>query len=455
MNIAIALRKICNTLLATLLLSTVVSASAVTLTIGSVNNGDMVKMKELSKAFLKENPDIQLRWKFLKEGVLRQQLTHQIGRGKGDFDVITIGMYEAPIWGRNQWLVPMERLPSNYDVNDIFPSIRSGLSYNGSLYALPFYGESSITYFRKDLFDRAGLSMPIAPTWDEIESFAERLHNPAMSIYGICLRGKAGWGENMALLTTIANGYGGRWFNEQWESQLETSEWYLALEKYSRLLSEYGPPNAHRNGYNENLELFRAGQCAMWVDATVAGSYLVDKESSKVASSVGFALAPAQKTRKGSSWLWAWALAVPAISDAVPEAVRFVTWATSKGYLNLVEEEYGLVHIPPGTRLSTYRNPGYQRAAPFAKITYDAILNSDPEDSTLLPTPYTGIQFVPIKSFQIMAGTMGKHVSKVLTGKQSVGTALQKSHEFTRALMSIDTMLKERRARKRLLLTDI
>lgn len=444
------LNKIFDTLITFVFVIVTLPASATTLTIGSVNNGDMERMKELSREFLKDNPDITLKWEFLSEGTLRQKLTHEIETGKGEYDVITIGMYEAPIWGRNKWLVPFSRLPASYDINDVFPSIRSGLSYDSKLYALPFYGESSITYYRKDLFERAGLRMPVQPTWDDIEKFASKLHSPSMGIYGVCLRGKAGWGENMALLTTIANSYGGRWFNEDWESQLDSSEWYQALEKYSRLLTRYGPPNANVNGYNENLDLFKSGKCAMWVDATVAGSSLIDKKTSNVSSLVGFALAPSQKTTKGSSWLWSWALAVPSTSDSIPEAVRFITWATSKGYMKMVENKYGLAKVPPGTRVSTYQNEEYQKAAPFAGITLKAISNSNPEDSTLLPSPYTGIQFVPIKAFEMMAGATGKHVAKVLSGQQSVGQALQKSNEFTGSLMSISLMIEERKARKRL-----
>ncbi len=202
------------------------SAMAATkVTIGTVNNGDMVRMQGLSEEFEKLHPHIDLDWVVLEENVLRQRLTTDIATDGGQFDVMTIGMYEAPIWGEKGWLTPMKDLPADYDMADIFPSVLGGLSHNDTLYALPFYAESSMTFYRKDLFEANGLSMPDQPSWDQMKSFAEQLHKPEEDQYGICLRGKAGWGENMALITTMANAFGARWFDENWKPEFTGPEW--------------------------------------------------------------------------------------------------------------------------------------------------------------------------------------------------------------------------------------
>lgn len=272
------------------------AAMAETVTIGTVNNGDMIRMQGLASEFEAANPGIELEWVILEENVLRQRLTTDIAANSGQFDIMTIGMYEAPIWGGNGWLEPMDKLSASYDVGDIFPSVRDGLSAHGELYALPFYGESSMTYYRKDLFEQAGLTMPAEPTWEQIRTFASTLHSASDEQYGICLRGKAGWGENMALVTTMVNAFGGSWFDMDWNAQLETPEWKNAINFYVDLLGNYGPPGASSNGFNENLALFNTGKCAMWVDATVAGSFVTDESQSQVADKVGFAAAPYQVT---------------------------------------------------------------------------------------------------------------------------------------------------------------
>jgi len=411
-----------------LMLSNLVNAE--TITIGTVNNGDMKRMQSLSSVFEKQHPDIKLEWVVLDEAVLRGQITKDIAAESGKFDVITIGMYETPIWGKNNWLVPMDNLPASYDVDDIFNSVRQGLSYQDKLYALPFYGESSMTMYRKDLFEKAGLTMPDSPTWDFMAEAAAKIHDPDNGIYGACLRGKAGWGENMALLTTMVNAYGGRWFDMQWQPQFESDEWKNALNQYLNILTNYGPPAPYNNGFNENLSLMNKGHCGFWVDATVAGSFVMDKEQSNIVDKVGFTSAPHQVTSKGSSWLWSWALAVPVTSDAKEAAKTFTTWATSKAYLALVAEKYGVISTPPGTRKSTYANPEYMEQAPFAAVTLAEINSADPTDSTLQENPYTGIQFVAIPRFQSFASKVGKQISSILSGKTSIERGLMISQKI-------------------------
>ncbi len=404
------------------------AALAETVTIGTVNNGDMIRMQALSSAFEAAHPDIDLEWVILEENVLRQRLTTDIAANSGQFDVMTIGMYEAPIWGGNSWLEPMNNLPASYDVDDIFASVKGGLSHDGTLYALPFYGESSMTYYRKDLFEKAGLTMPSEPTWEQVRGFAQKLHDPSKEQYGICLRGKAGWGENMALVTTMVNAFGGRWFDMDWNAQLETPEWKNAINFYVDLLGNYGPPGASSNGFNENLALFNTGKCAMWVDATVAGSFVTDATQSQVPDKVGFAAAPMQVTSKGSGWLWAWALAIPVSSDAKDGAREFITWATSKEYSDLVAEKHGIAAIPPGTRKSTYENEEYLEAAEFASMTLSQMNKADPNDSTLEPTPYTGVQFVAIPGFSGFATTVGQQIAGALSGNTGVDQALSNAN---------------------------
>lgn len=410
--------------------SALVSHAADTVTIATVNNGDMIRMQRLSRFFEQQHPDIKLNWVVLEENVLRQRLTTDIATQGGQFDVLTIGTYETPLWGAKHWLEPMKDLPAHYDVEDIFPAVRQGLSVNNTLYALPFYGESTVTYYRKDLFKQAGLTMPEKPTWSQLGEFAAKLTDKSKDQYGMCLRGKAGWGENMALLSTLANAFGARWFDEQWQAQLTSPEWTAAAHFYVDTLKNYGPPGVSSNGFNETLALFNSGKCAIWVDASVAGSFTTDKAQSKVVDSVGFAPAPVEKTDRGSSWLYAWSLAIPATSKHKDAAKAFVTWATSKDYIQLVTEQDGISNVPPGTRQSTYSD-AYLKAAPFAAVTLQMMQHADPAHPSMQPVPYTGIQYVTIPEFQAIGTSVGKLFSAALTGQMSVDQALAAAQSTT------------------------
>ena len=404
---------------------------ATTLTIATVNNGDMIRMQGLTEDFTAQNPDIALEWVSLEENVLRQRVTQDIATKGGQFDVMTIGTYEVPIWGAQDWLVSLNDLPAEWDADDILPAIRGGLTVDGELYAAPFYGESSMVMYRTDLMEAAGLEMPDAPTWEFIGQAAEAMTDKDNEIYGICLRGKAGWGENMAFLTAMSNSFGARWFDESWTPQFDSEAWANTLNTYMNLMTNYGPPGASTNGFNENLSLFQQGKCGMWIDATVAASFVTNPDDSTVADSVGFALAPDNGLGKRGNWLWAWSLAIPAGSDATDAAKKFVAWATSKDYTALVAENEGWANVPPGTRTSLYLNPAYTEAASFAEMTLNSINSADPTAPTVDPVPYTGVQFVAIPEFAGIATQVGQEMSAALAGQQTVEEALAKAQAIT------------------------
>ncbi len=404
-------------------------AAAETITIATVNNGDMIRMQGLTEDFTAKTGH-KVEWVTLEENVLRQRVTTDITTNGGQFDIMTIGMYETPIWARNEWLLPLDDLSPEYDADDILPAIRDGLSVDGTMYAAPFYGESSMIMYRTDLMEKAGLTMPDAPTWDFIAEAARKMTDKDGEVYGICLRGKAGWGENMAFLTATSNAFGARWFDEDWQPQFDQPEWKEALGFYVDLMNEAGPPGASNNGFNENLSLFQQGKCAMWIDATVAASFVTNPDDSTVADKVGFALAPNTGKGKNSNWLWAWALGIPAGTDNADAARQFIEWATSKDYIALVAEKEGWSNVPPGTRNSLYENENY-KDIPFARMTLESIRSADPNNPTVDPVPYIGIQFAAIPEFAGIANQVGQEFSAALAGQQSVDEALEKAQALT------------------------
>jgi len=418
-----------------LLALTGVAQAETTITVATVNNGDMVRMQGLMDDFYAKNPDIKVNWVTLEENVLRQNVTADIATGGGQYDVITIGTYEVPIWGKQNWLESLNDLPASYDLDDLLPAIRSGLTVDGKLYAAPFYGESSFVNYRKDLAEKAGVTIPDAPTWDDIKKAAAAMNDPASGVYGICLRGKAGWGENMAFLTTMANSYGARWFDENWKPQFDQPEWKAVLTDYVEMLTKYGPPGASNNGYNENLTLSLQGKCAMRMDATVSAGALTDPKQSEFADKVGFALAPDMGLGKRANWLWAWSLAIPASSDAKEASKKFIDWATNKDYLALVASKEGWANVPPGTRTSLYANPEYAKL-PFAKMTIDSINAADPAHPTVKPVPYVGVQFVAIPEFAGLATSVGEIFSAALAGQKSVDDALAEAQALATSEMT-------------------
>lgn len=404
-------------------------AGRVQLTVATVNNPDMVIMQQLSGEFTAAT-GISLSFVVLPENELRQKVTEDVGLGSGKYDVVTIGTYDTSLWGRNGWLVSLEPLfarmsaaeSSAYARDDLLPTIRAALSYNDELFALPFYGESSMTFYRKDLFADAGITMPLRPTWQQIREFAVRLKGREGVPYGIVLRGLPGWGEILAPFNTVVNAFGGRWFDESWTPAFNEQAMAEAWRFYKKLLADAGEPTPTTDGYTECLAIMQSGKAAMWYDATVSAGALESRDS-KVAGRIGYAFAPS--ARKGNTgWLWAWALGIESSSRHPREAFRFTTWATDRKYVALVGSRVGWAQAPPGTRVSTYSNPSYLAAAPFAGIVLHSIESADYERPTLHPVPYKGIQYVSIPEFQSLGEAVSQQLAAYIAGQKPLTEAL-------------------------------
>ncbi len=425
-----------NTLFSATALSLVMGASALAeeITIATVNNADMIVMQKLAPEW-EQGTGNTINWVVLEENVLRQRTTQDISTNGGSFDIMFIGAYEAPIWGANGWLEPLNDFgdDADYDLNDIFQLVRNGLSdTKGNLYAVPLYSETSFVFYRKDLFEKAGIAPPTEQvTYDpDFKDMVAKLHDPDNGVYGTCQRGKAGWGENMAFIGPLVNAFGGRWFDMEWQPQIDSQEWRNAINYYVDLMNNYGPPGATSNGHNENRALFADGKCATWVDATSAANYIKNPDKSNVAEATDFFQAPKQVTSNGTGWFWSWALAIPASSQKKDTAKDFLKWATSKEYFQKVGETEGWVAVPSGTRQSIHEDPRLLAAAPFAETIKNAIFSVDPANPTKDPVPYTGVQFVAIPEFQGIGNYVGQQISAALAGQQSVDQALANSQRF-------------------------
>lgn len=397
----------------------------VVLTLATVSNPQMKDMEELKSAFEEDNPGIQVNFVQMEEGDLRAAVTADVASRAGQYDIVTVGAYEVPQWGALGWLkdlTPVLEADEEYDVDDLLEPVREAISVDGRQYAVPFYGESSILMYNKEMFDAAGLTMPNEPTWQEVAEFARTLDSEDTA--GICLRGKPGWGDLFAPLTTVVQTFGGTWYDMDWNAQVDSPEFTEAVNFYVDLLADAGQPDPVSYSFTECLNLLSSGKVAMWYDASVAASILEDPESSEVAGKMGYAHAPTYQTEE-SGWLWSWNLAVPETTKNADAATKFVMWATSKEYHQLVGETLGWTRVPPGARNSTYEIPEYEEAAAaFAPITLEVMNSVDPVQPGVNPQPWVGIQYVTIPEFQDVGNQVAQLVADAIAGRTSVEAAL-------------------------------
>ncbi|MGA9595698.1 MAG: extracellular solute-binding protein [Acidimicrobiia bacterium] len=406
--------------------------SNVTLKVAIVDNPQMQDIATLTPDYFTAQSGINIEYTVLDEQTLREVTTRDVGAGGQQFDVVMIGMYEAPQFGENGWLYDLDKWAVDdaaYNKGDLIPAVVSGLSTDTGFWASPFYAESSFTMYRKDVLDAAGITMPDEPTWDDIASIAAQVDSDQMA--GICLRGKPGWGDLGAAFTTVLNTFGGTWWLANADgsigaAQVDQPAFKDALTFYVNLVDSYGEDDAANSSFNECLTQFKDGKVAMWYDATVAAG-LLEANDSPVKGLNGYALAPVKETA-ASGWLWSWALAIPQTSSNPDAAWKYVSWATGPDYLVTAGENLpgGWAAVPPGTRQSLYANPNYQEAASaFAQKTLDAMLAAPIDSPGTTPRPgLPGVQFVGVPEFQDTGTRCTEQFSAAIAGNISIDDAL-------------------------------
>lgn len=398
-----------------------------------VNNPQMVDLQRLTADNFTRETGITVNFTVLPENDVRDKISQEFSSQAGQYDVATLSNFEIPIYARSGWIAPMDEFIANdpgFDQADILaPMVTSLTGDDGQVYGQPFYGESSFLMYRRDVLEQAGITMPENPTWPQVADIAARVDGAQPGMAGICLRGQPGWGQVFAPLTTVVNTFGGTWFMQDWQAQVNSPEFTEAVQFYVDLVRAHGQTGAPQAGFTECLNNLIQGNVAMWYDATSAAGAL-EAEDSPVRGLIGYAPAPVVET-DSAGWLYAWSWGIQAASERKDAAWRFVSWASGKDYERLVGEQVGWSSVPAGKRASTYEIPEYlAEAGAFAEQTQAAIESADPRDPGVQPRPALGIQFVGIPEFPDLGTQVSQQISSAIAGQVSVPDALERGQQL-------------------------
>lgn len=392
-----------------------------------VNNPQMVDLQKLTADHFTKETGIKVNFTVLPENDLRDKTSQEFSSQAGQYDVATLSNFEIPIYAKNKWVADLSDYVAKdtaFDQKDILKPMAQALSVDDKIYGQPFYGESSFLMYRKDVLAEKNVTMPENPTWQQVADISAKIDDPA-GMRAICLRGQPGWGQLFAPLTTVVNTFGGTWFDKDWKAQVNAPEFKAATDFYVNLVREHGEAGAPQAGFTECLNNLMQGKTAMWYDATSAAGSL-DASDSPVKGKIGYVAAPVNKTTS-SGWLYTWAWGLEQASTNKDAAWKFISWASSKKYEELVGEKLAWSRVPAGKRASTYDNAEYLKVAgAFATPTKNAIESVDPDNPGLQPRPAPGIQFVDIPEFPDLGTKVSQYVSSAIAGKTTVEDALNK-----------------------------
>lgn len=397
-----------------------------------VNNPQMVDLQQLTADNFTKQTGIKVNFTALPENDVRDKISQEFSSQAGQYDVASLSNFEIPIYAKAGWVAPLDEYIAKdaaFDQNDILKPMTTSLSADGKVYGEPFYGESSFLMYRKDVMDAKGITVPPNPTWQQVADIAAKADGAQPNMKGICLRGQPGWGQIFAPLTTVVNTFGGTWFTKDWQAQVNAPAFKQAVQFYVDLVRNHGEKGAPQAGFTECLNNLMTGKVAMWYDATSAAGSLEATDSPNKGK-FGYAAAPVEKT-KSSGWLYTWAWAIQQASPRKDAAWKFMSWASSKQYEELVGQKLGWTRVPAGKRASTYENPEYLKvASAFATPTKNAIASADPENPGVQPRPAMGVQFVDIPEFPDLGTQVSQYVSSAIAGQMSVDDALNQGQQL-------------------------
>jgi sorbitol/mannitol transport system substrate-binding protein len=398
-----------------------------------VNNPQMVDLQQLTADSFTAETGIRVNYTVLPENDVRDKISQEFSSQAGQYDVASLSNFEIPIYARSRWIAPLTdyiAADPEFDQADILKPMTQSLSGDdGKVYGEPFYGESSFLMYRKDVLEAEGIQMPANPTWQQVADIAAKVDGAQPGMVGICLRGQPGWGQVFAPLTTVVNTFGGTWFTKDWQAEVDGQGFKDATQFYVDLVRAHGENGAPQAGFTECLNNIIQGHAAMWYDATSAAGSL-EAADSPVRGKMGYVAAPVVRT-KASGWLYAWSWGIEEASTKKDDAWKFISWASSKKYEDLVGTKLGWSRVPAGKRASTYDNPDYvKEAGAFAGPTKSAIETADPLNPGIQPRPAIGIQFIDIPEFPDLGTQVSQDVSSAIAGRMSVDKALQRGQEL-------------------------
>ncbi len=267
------------------------------------------------------------------EAQFRNKVLVELASGTGALDAFMLTPnQEGNLYLKSGWLEPLSSYVSNpaltapgFDQADFFPASIRAASIGGGLVGLPIQQETTMLFYRKDLFQKYNIAVP--KTFAELEAAAKALHNRD-GVAGIGLRGRGAAATSQ--LAPYLFGHGGDWLSPNRRSRFFDTEWVNALTFYSGLLRNYGPAGSTTMSWPEITSLFAQGKLAMFTDGSLFKSILDDPRTSTVADKVGYAAFPAGPTGKRTPVAITWALSMSKASKNKTATWLFMQWATNK-----------------------------------------------------------------------------------------------------------------------------
>ena len=360
-------------------------------------------------------------------GALIEKTLQNLKADRSSFDLINyLGFLTTQQVGAgyfeqlNPYIDNAEETPPDWDFGDFIPAamrnvgiydMASGTVGEGNdVFGLPaLHSGSVILFYRKDLFDAAGLSAP--KTWDDFKNAAMKLHSDEVagcSFIGANDFSLAAVDWYTRFITTGGKLMSGSSKEKNFKPLVDSPEGVGALQMLIDLLP-YAPKNVTQYGFAENVDGFSTGKIAQMIFwSTIAGP-IFNKEDSMVADKTATAVVPAAAGQTPRAIQGGWGVGIPKNADPAKKmaAWRALTWITNKAINKYEIQKYQI----DANRTSAFTDPELVAELPYLPNSLAAIENADTIPTSRIP------------EFFQMNDMMNVEFNKALIGAQDAKTA--------------------------------
>ncbi|GKY87404.1 extracellular solute-binding protein [Sinisalibacter aestuarii] len=311
--------------------------------------------------FEKEH-DIVVNMEFADEDVARQKVLLDLVNGTGDYDLVMLGSDGAvqtfSAAGYLEALGPyLETAPDLFDPAKVYPPFLEANTVAGELYALPYYSFGAGAVYRKDLFDKYGIS-EFPKTTEEMATALQTLKDGFAAdgitdVYPLTMRGAPG--EEPSLdLNGFVYAYAGypAWFEggpttpEEIKASkaqpIFTGDFKEGFSTFVNWSREYGPPGIAGHTWVDMMNLYAQGKAAILFPSAInAFAGIPSSEVPEVKEFSAFAPSPAGPSGKVVQSFWTFSVGVSAFSKNKQEAYEVLAFLTSEDVMRDFAEVIG------------------------------------------------------------------------------------------------------------------
>jgi multiple sugar transport system substrate-binding protein len=285
-------------------------------------------LQQLIERFQAEEPGIHVREEILPSSTDQQHQFYVINLegGSSDFDVMDMDTIWVPEFSRAGWLVELTPFVSPAELSPLNKAALQADWFGGKLYAVPWFVDTGILYYRKDLLEKYGFSPP--QTYAELSRMARVIlageRNPRLT--GFLWQGMQYEGLVCVALEFI-RGNGGDVLRPDGTPDLTSGQTLGALRFMRDLIQKQGvtPPLVATLDEESARHVFQSGRAVFMRNWPYAWP-LMQEADSPVAGRIGITNVPHFPGHSSAPTLGGFHLGVNARSHHKKEAITFVRY---------------------------------------------------------------------------------------------------------------------------------